>query len=85
MGFDIRPEPELNMNPIYREIPLSEVPVVFENSFMNNVQKFLVTDDNMKPMHIEIPAQNTEFHVMRGSDTLLIVIGESWNYGEALK
>lgn len=80
----LHPEPELNMNPTYREIPLSKVPMVFENSFMNNVQKFLVTDDNMKPMHVEIFAENTEFHVMRGSDTLLIVIGESWTYGESL-
>lgn len=77
-------EPVLNTNPVYREIPKNELPILKENSFLNNMQKFLMTDDNMKPMHIEFPAQNTEFHVIRGSDTLLIVIGESWTYGEAL-
>ncbi len=78
-------EPDLNLNPVYREIPKSELPILKENSFLNNVQKFLMTDDNMKPMHIQFPAENTEFHVIRGSDTLLIIVGESWTYGEALQ
>lgn len=76
------PEPEFITNQVYREIPKEQWPRTWENSVMNNVQKFLMTDDNMKPMHIEIPAQNTEFQFIRGSDTLLIVVGESWTYGE---
>jgi hypothetical protein len=46
--------------------------------------KILMTDDNMKPMMIEHPAQNTEFHIIRGSDTLYVNVGESWTYGEIL-
>jgi hypothetical protein len=80
----MHPEPELITNPVYRELPRAEWPVIRENSFLNNAKKILMTDDNMKPMHIEKRAENTEFHVIRGSDTLLIVVGESWTYGEAL-
>lgn len=79
------PEPKLITNQVYREVPKEEWPRTWENSFMNNAVKFLMTDDNMKPMHIEIPALNTEFHIIRGSDTLLVVVGESWTYGETLK
>lgn len=68
----------------YRKLEQSEIPQIWENSFMNNCKSFYMNDDNMKPLHIEIPALNTEFHVIRESDTLLIVIGESWTYGEAL-
>ena len=46
--------------------------------------KVLMTDDNLKPIMIEHPAQNTEFHVIRGSDTLYVNVGESWTYGEIL-
>lgn len=80
----MHPEPELITNQVYRELPKSEWPQLKENSFLNDAKKILMTDDNMKPMHIRIPAQNTEFHVIRGSDTLLLVVGESWTYGESL-
>lgn len=59
-------------------------PSLQENSILKNATKILITDDNMKPIHIAIPAQFTEFHVCRNSDTLFINIGESWTYGEAL-
>lgn len=86
MAFNgLHPEPIINLNPVYREIPKHEWPIIFENSFMNNAVKFLMTDDNMKPMHIEKFAKNTEFHIIRGSDTLLLIVGESWTYGESLK
>lgn len=69
---------------IYKKFLGDDIPQIWENSFMNNRKEFFMTDDNMKPMHIKIPALNTEFHVVRGSDTLLIIVGESWTYGEAL-
>lgn len=68
----------------YKKFVGEEIPQIWENSFMTNCKEFYMTDDNIKPAHIAIPALNTEFHVVRGSDTLLIVIGESWTYGEAL-
>jgi len=42
-------------------------------------------DNNLKPYWVERPAQYTEFHVNRKRKNLLIVIGESWTYGEAVK
>lgn len=80
----LHPEPVLNWKPAYHEYDMKSLSVI-ENSFLNNVKKILFTDDNMKPMHIEIPAKHTEFHVIRGSDTLFISVGESWTYGEALE
>jgi hypothetical protein len=47
-------------------------------------KKVLMTDDNMKPVMIEHKAENTEFHLIRGSDTLFVNVGESWTYGEML-
>jgi len=38
----------------------------------------------MKPFHIEIPAENTQIHIKKNSDTVLLCIGESWTYGESL-
>jgi hypothetical protein len=47
-------------------------------------EKVLINDDNLKPDWVEHPAQYTEFHVKRNKDTLLVVVGESWTYGESL-
>ena len=44
----------------------------------------LLNDDNLKPSWIAHPAAFSEFHVQRNRDTLLLVIGESWTYGETL-
>lgn len=41
-------------------------------------------DDNLKPDWIEHAAQNTEFHIVRKKKSILVVIGESWTYGESL-
>lgn len=43
-----------------------------------------INDENLKPDWISIHAKFSEFHVRRGKKTLLIVIGESWAYGETL-
>lgn len=66
------------------ELPRSKWPLVGENTILNNAVKMYINDDNMKPVHIAIPAQYTEFHIVRNSDTLLVVVGESWTYGESL-
>lgn len=83
--FYQHPEPKLNYNPVYYELDRKEWPVLMENSVLNNVKHFYMTDDHMQPMHIENKAQNTEFYLVRGSDTLLVVVGESWTYGESLQ
>lgn len=80
----LHPEPHLIEKSAYREFDINSL-YVSEISFLNNAKKILVTDDNMKPMHIQIPAEYTEFHVIRGSDTLFVNVGESWTYGEALE
>lgn len=46
--------------------------------------KILKNDDNLKPDWVENPSKNTEFHIIKGSDNVLVVIGESWTYGESL-
>lgn len=46
--------------------------------------KISKNDDNIKPDWISHHAENTEFHILRKKDELLIVIGESWTYGESL-
>lgn len=56
-----------------------------ESTVLNSTTKILLTDDNLKPSHIALPAKYTEFHMIRGSDTLFLNIGESWAYGEALE
>jgi len=80
----LHPEPDLIEKSTYREYDMSSL-FISENSFLNNAKKILVTDDNIKPMHIQIPAEHTEFHVIRNSDTLFVNVGESWTYGEALE
>jgi hypothetical protein len=51
---------------------------------LKDTTELLMNDINMKPPWIHHPAQNTEFHIKRGKKELLIVIGESWTYGETL-
>jgi hypothetical protein len=45
----------------------------------------LINDENLKPDWVKIPAEYSEFHVNRNKDSLLIVVGESWAYGESLR
>ena len=60
----------------YKEV--GATPSGFNNS------EILLNDINLKPRWVEIPARFSEFHVKRKKDSLLIVIGESWTYGESL-
>ena len=41
-------------------------------------------DENLKPSWVEAPVVNSEFHIKRNKDNILVVIGESWTYGESL-
>lgn len=41
-------------------------------------------DINLKPDWVTMIADNTEFHIVNGNDSILVVIGESWAYGESL-
>jgi hypothetical protein len=43
-----------------------------------------INDQNLKPYWVEHPALHTEFFVKRNKKNLLLVIGESWTYGETL-
>jgi hypothetical protein len=49
-----------------------------------NNSKIFLNDRNIKPDWISHVAEFSEFHVQRGKKELLIVIGESWAYGETL-
>jgi hypothetical protein len=53
-------------------------------AILNDAELVLLNDENLKPNWIEHPAMFTEFHVKRNSENLVLVIGESWTYGEAL-
>jgi len=53
-----------------------------ENVF--SYDKILINDQNLKPQWVEHPAEYTEFHCIRNSETLFLNIGESWAYGESL-
>jgi hypothetical protein len=53
-------------------------------AILNDVETVLINDDNLKPDWVEYPAQYTEFHIKRKSKNLILVIGESWTYGETL-
>lgn len=55
------------------------------HSILNNFESILVRNDNLKPAHIKIPAENTEVWIRRGKKNLLLNIGESWAYGEGLE
>jgi len=43
-----------------------------------------INDQNLKPDWVEHPALFTEFIVKRNKKNLLLVVGESWTYGETL-
>lgn len=43
-----------------------------------------LNDVNLKPDWVKHPAKYSEFHVSRGKGSILLVIGESWAYGETL-
>lgn len=45
----------------------------------------LINDENLKPDWVSVPVEYSEFHVKRNKDSLLIVVGESWAYGESLQ
>jgi len=45
----------------------------------------VLTDHNLKPDWITVPAEYTEFHIKRNKETLLVFIGESWAYGETVR
>lgn len=47
-------------------------------------KQIIKNDNNLKPDWIQYPAENTEFHVITGADEVLVIIGESWTYGENL-
>lgn len=64
---------------------------IHDNMSLNNdcdilqdVDTILINDDNLKPDWVEKPAKYTEFHIKRNKKELLVVIGESWTYGETL-
>lgn len=54
-------------------------------NILNNATEVLLTDNNLKPDWIEFPAAYTEFHIKRNKKNLLVVIGESWAYGETIQ
>lgn len=55
------------------------------NQLWSDSVSILLNDDNLKPDWVEFPAKYTEFHVKRNKKSLLIVIGESWAYGESFE
>lgn len=52
---------------------------------LHDAVEVLINDDNLKPYWVESPAQYTEFYIKRNKKNLLIVVGESWTYGETMK
>lgn len=54
------------------------------HTVIDGVDKLFINDENLKPHWVAYPANYTEFHVKRNKDTLLIIVGESWTYGESL-
>jgi len=54
------------------------------HTILHDLDNILLNDENLKPQWVEHPAEYTEFHIKRNKDTLLIVVGESWTYGESL-
>ena len=45
----------------------------------------LINDENLKPDWVSVPVEYSEFHIKRNKDSLLLVVGESWAYGESLR
>lgn len=52
---------------------------------LTDAAEIFINDDNLKPNWVEHPAEFTEFYIKRNKKNLLIVIGESWTYGETLR
>lgn len=46
--------------------------------------KIYVNEQNLKPDWVEHEAKYSEFHIKRNKKNVLLVIGESWTYGESL-
>ena len=46
--------------------------------------KIFYNDKNLKPDWVEHEAKFSEFHIKRKKKNILLVIGESWTYGESL-
>lgn len=51
---------------------------------LKDTESIYTNDENLKPDWVEIPAVYTEFLVKRNKQELLLMIGESWTYGETL-
>lgn len=51
---------------------------------LQDAVEVLINDDNLKPDWVGSPAQFTEFYIKRNKKNLLIVVGESWTYGETI-
>lgn len=52
--------------------------------FLKDAVDIKTNDENFKPDWVESPALFTEFYVKKNKKNLLVVIGESWTYGESL-
>jgi hypothetical protein len=52
--------------------------------FLYDDHVIYTNDQNKKPEWITQHAENSEFYIKRNKDELLIVVGESWAYGESL-
>ena len=52
---------------------------------LHDTSEIWLNDDNLKPDWVSHPALYTEFHIKRNKENLLLVIGESWTYGETLQ
>lgn len=52
--------------------PVYNDAVIFKNDF------------NLKPDWVEHSVENSEFHIFRKQKSILVVVGESWTYGESL-
>jgi len=53
-------------------------------SLINSIESIEINDVNLKPDWISHQAEYTEFFIKRKKRDLLVVIGESWTYGESL-
>lgn len=51
----------------------------------NDIESLYINDDNLKPKWIKRPAPYTEFYLKRNKESLVLIIGESWTYGENIK
>ena len=51
---------------------------------LQDLVRIQLNDSNLKPGWIAHPAEFTEFHIQKNKKSLVLVIGESWTYGESL-